>query len=126
MHGDYASGNVFLCMVFILDEEPLPPVCSRRSFSIHIKFRAFFLRLDEAALSLALKTWFTRVAAVFSLLQAALIAAQAAPSPTTKEGNSHASGLQPSGKAAVHWAFVAPQRPPLPQADNRRWLRNPI
>lgn len=26
----------------------------------------------------------------------------------------------------VHWSFVPPQRPPLPEAKNKRWLRNPI
>jgi hypothetical protein len=32
----------------------------------------------------------------------------------------------PEGGRAVHWAFVAPTRPPLPKVKNRRWVRNPI
>ncbi len=27
---------------------------------------------------------------------------------------------------AVHWAFIPPQRPPIPEVKNRAWVRNPI
>jgi mono/diheme cytochrome c family protein len=27
---------------------------------------------------------------------------------------------------AVHWAFIPPQRPPIPEVKNRAWARNPI
>ena len=29
-------------------------------------------------------------------------------------------------KYQVHWAFVAPKRPPLPSVKNKAWVRNPI
>jgi hypothetical protein len=39
------------------------------------------------------------------------------------EGN----GETPSaGQAKAHWAFVPPQRPPVPPVKNTRWPRNPI
>src|SRR5262245_1717640 len=68
----------------------------------------------ERPLSLVLKARFIRVAAVFSLIQAALIIAHAASSKTAKDATSNAGALQASGNAAVHWAFVAPQRPTVP------------
>ncbi|MCS7190889.1 MAG: DUF1549 domain-containing protein, partial [Fimbriimonadales bacterium] len=27
---------------------------------------------------------------------------------------------------AVHWAFVPPKRPPIPEVRNKQWVRNPI
>ena len=79
-----------------------------------------------SALVACLKTQFVRTVTVFSLIQAALIIARAASSPAAKQGDSDADALRASGKAAVHWAFVAPRLPAVPQVINRRWLRNPI
>jgi len=34
--------------------------------------------------------------------------------------------IQQGAKWQGHWAFTAPVRPPLPQVQNRAWVRNPI
>ena len=36
------------------------------------------------------------------------------------------AGAKPSGKATVHWAYVPPARPSLPNVKNDKWARNPI
>ena len=72
-----------------------------------------------------MKVQFTRAALVFSLIQAALFAAHTAPTPAGEPPNQPAGALGSGGKAA-HWAFVAPRLPPLPEVNNRRWVRNPV
>lgn len=35
-------------------------------------------------------------------------------------------GCKDSGAKSVHWAYVAPVRPKVPQPSNAKWVRNPI
>jgi hypothetical protein len=73
-----------------------------------------------------LKARFKRAVAIFSLIQAGLIVADASPAPSDEPQDKTPGAHQSNGQAAAHWAFVAPRVPPIPPVDNRRWVRNPI